>query len=187
MIISAMNVNAHDFEVQNDDGVTIYYKITSSTDLTVAVTFRGNNPTLYTNRYTGGVILPETVHYSEESYSVTSIDGHAFEFCTELTSVELPNSITIIDSWAFRGCSALTSIEIPQSVTKIASNAFSGCSNITQVTLNSNAIVSKTYTSDSNFSSIFGNQVEKYILGEGITTIGSYAFSSCAVSFPDLG
>ena len=93
--------------------------------------------------------------------------------------------MTSIGSSAFSGCTGLTSIEIPNSVTSIGDDAFYNCSNLTQVTLNSNAIVSKTYTSSSNFSSIFGSQVEKYILGDDIISIGAYAFynSSRLTSF----
>ena len=40
LIFSAisLNISAHDFEVVNSDGKTIYYNITSSTDLTLSVT-----------------------------------------------------------------------------------------------------------------------------------------------------
>ena len=42
LLFCSLAVSAHDFEV---DG--IYYNITSSTDLTVEVTFRGNKPSSY--------------------------------------------------------------------------------------------------------------------------------------------
>ena len=42
----SLNINAHDFEVVNSDGKTIYYYITSSTDLTVSVTYQGNKKEL---------------------------------------------------------------------------------------------------------------------------------------------
>ena len=43
-------------------------------------------------------------------YSVTSIGGWAFGYCTGLTSIEIPNSVTSIGYGAFEGCSGLTSI-----------------------------------------------------------------------------
>ncbi len=112
--------------------------------------------------------------------SVTSIGEWAFSVCTGLTSVTIPSSVTSIGKNAFNGCTGLTSITIPSSVTSIGESAFSGCTGLTSVTLNSNTIASKTYTSSSSLSSIFGNQVKEYILGDEIQSIGSYAFYNCS-------
>ena len=49
-VLTPLLVSSHDFEA---DG--IYYNITSSTDLTVAVTFRGDYSNSYSNEYTGTV------------------------------------------------------------------------------------------------------------------------------------
>jgi len=61
-------------------------------------------------------------------------------------------------------------------VTSIGVQAFCGCSGLTQVTLNSNAITSKSYSSSSTLGNIFGSQVNEYVLGDDVTSIGSYAF-----------
>ena len=66
---------------------------------------------------------------------VTSIKDAAFNYCSSLTSVEIPNSVTNIGDGAFGYCSALTSIEIPNSVTSIGNNAFLGCGSLTSVTV----------------------------------------------------
>ena len=44
---------------------------------------------------------------------VTRIGSHAFENCTGLMSITIPDSVTSIDDSAFRGCSSLESITIP--------------------------------------------------------------------------
>ena len=44
--------------------------------------------------------------------SVTSIGGHAFSYCSSLTSITIPNSVTTIGNWAFDGCSGLTSVTV---------------------------------------------------------------------------
>ena len=59
--------------------------------------------------------------------SVTSIGSDAFEYCTSLTSVTIPDSVTRIGDDAFGWCAGLTSITIPDSVTSIGDSAFSGC------------------------------------------------------------
>ena len=51
---------------------------------------------------------------------------------------------------------------------------------MTSVTLNSNDIVSKSYTHSSNIKNIFGNQVKEYIIGKEVTSIGSSAFDGCS-------
>ena len=111
--------------------------------------------------------------------SVTSIGKKAFYECTGLTSVTIGNSVTTIGSSAFSGCTGLTLLTIGNSVRTIGSYAFEGCSNLTSVTLHSNAICSKTYTSSSNIGNIFGSQVEEYIIGDSVTTIGENAFYGC--------
>ena len=80
---------AHDFEVKNADWKTIYYKITSSSDLTVAVTYRGTSLSEYSNEYTGDVTIPESFSYGGKTYSVTSIGNSAFEGCCGLTSMSM--------------------------------------------------------------------------------------------------
>ena len=59
----------------------------------------------------------------------------AFDGCTSLTSVTIPNSVTEIGWRAFEGCTSLTSVTIPNSVTWIASQAFDGCESLTSVTI----------------------------------------------------
>ena len=127
-LLCSMSVSAEDFEV---DG--IYYNITSQADKTVAVTYRGDDYYDYSNEYSGEVKIPESVTYSGNTYSVTSIGENAFHGCWNLTSVELPNSVTSIGEHAFERCSSLTSVEIPNSVTSIGSEAFFYCDNLTSV------------------------------------------------------
>ena len=63
--------------------------------------------------------------------SVTSIGGYAFSYCASLQSIVIPNSVTSIGEFAFEGCDKLTSVVIPNSVTSIAYRAFGGCSSLT--------------------------------------------------------
>ena len=129
----------------------IYYNINSD-GMSVSVTYRNED----FQSYDDSVVIPSNVTYNSTIYSVTSIGSRAFYFCYFLTSVT-----------------------IPESVISIEEKAFSNCSRLTSVTINSNSIVSKTYTSISNLYNIFGPQVTEYIIGESVTSIGDYAFSSC--------
>ena len=157
--------SAYDAEI---DG--IYYK------------FSGNEATvtLGSHEYSGAVVIPHSVTYMGTVYSVTSIGGHAFSYCSELTSVSISNNVTIIGQYAFSGCSGLTSVKIPDSVTLIGNYAFDGCSSLTSVTLNNNAIVSKSRNYSTSMKSIFGDQVKTYLIGSAVKSIGNYAFYDCS-------
>jgi BspA type Leucine rich repeat region (6 copies)/Dockerin type I domain len=94
----------------------------------------------------GAVEIPSTIG----GLSTTSIGGAAFQNCTGLTSVIIPNSVTDIGDDAFYGCIGLTDVTIPSSVTRIGNSAFYQCSGLREITL-----------------------------PDSVTTIGNNAFDSC--------
>ena len=127
-------VFAHDIEVKNADGKTIYYTYRNNTT-ELAVSYRGLSYSSYSNEYSGVVNIPESVTYNGKTYPVTSIGSYAFWYCSGLTSITIPNSVTSIGELAFYKCSGLTSLTIGNSVTSIGGSAFSGCSGLTSVTI----------------------------------------------------
>ena len=147
--LTASNTFAYDFEV---DG--IYYNVTSIEDLEVEVTSYGDNhynDEYDEHKYSGDIVIPETVTYKNRKLSVTSIGEEAFYDCDGLTSVDIPDGVTSIGKGAFRSCSGLTSIDIPDRVNSIGWYAFYYCSRLTSVDI-----------------------------GDGVTSIGDYAFSGCS-------
>ena len=64
-----------------------------------------------------------------------SICGKAFQNCSELTSVTIPDSVSCIDSWAFSGCINLSSVTFPDSLVDIGADAFEKCRGLTSVTI----------------------------------------------------
>ena len=64
---------------------------------------------------------------------MTSIGVYAFEECTGLTSVTIPDSVKSIGYRAFNGCTKLTSVTIGNGVTSIGYRAFDGCIGLTSV------------------------------------------------------
>ena len=68
---------------------------------------------------------------------LTSIPNSAFNNCTSLASITIPNSVTSIGGSAFYNCASLASIEIPNSVTSIGGDAFNNCTSLTSVTVES--------------------------------------------------
>lgn len=151
VLLSMLGTNAiaHDIEVVNDDGVTIYYKWINQKELEVT------NWNGWSSSYSGNVVIPEKVTYNGTTYPVTSIGKQTFYYCTGLTSVTIPNSVTSIGDYAFNGCSGLTSVIfhcqkiqswfsglssineviIGDEVTSIGESAFANCSGLTTITV----------------------------------------------------
>ena len=179
---------AHDFEV---DG--IYYNINGNE---ATVTYRGTSYSQYSNEYSGSVTIPATVTYVGTTYSVTSIGGNAFENCSGLTSIIIPNSVTTIGDGAFSDCSSLISIDIPNSVTSIGHSAFNGCSSLTSIDIPNSVMYIGGYAFSRcrgltsvtipNSVTYIGNHAFEYCsglncvtIGNTVTYIGNYAFYGC--------
>ena len=179
LLLCSTVANAHDFEV---DG--IYYNITSSSNKTVEVTYRGTSFDQYSNEYTGSVVIPSSVTYNGTTYSVTSIGDDAFWRCTGLTSVTIPNSVTSIVKTAFLFCDGLTNIIVENgnsvydsrencnAIIVTATNAlFVGCKN---------TIIPNSVTSIGDGAFWYCTGLTSVTIPNSVTSIGEYAFYSCS-------
>ena len=149
------------------------------------------------NNYSADVVIPPSVTYNGQPYSVTSIGGWAFKSCSGLASVTIPNSVTSIGDYAFYGCSGLTSVTIPNSVTSIGDAAFYGCIGLTSVTI-PNSVTSiggsvfegcsglTSVTISNSMTSIEGGTfygctgLTSVTIPNSVTSIGSGAFHGCS-------
>lgn len=99
------------------------------------------NSKLKTVTITSGDSLDEKSFYYCTSLISVTFDGvktigvSAFENCTSLVNIEIPDSVEKIDKRAFYGCLALTGVTIPDSVTSIGDYAFSYCSSVANITV----------------------------------------------------
>ena len=91
----------------------LWYDVITKGNIAIVIQYKNNV------KYTGDIVIPETVEYNDVSYSVTSIGESAFSNCSGLTSVTIPNSVTSIGEIAFRSSSDLISVTIGNSVTSI--------------------------------------------------------------------
>ena len=151
---------AYDFEV---DG--IYYDKISSVNKTVSVASL--------NKVSGDIVLPSFLSFGAVQYKVISIGNNAFQGCTGLTSITIPNCVKEIGECAFLGCIGLTSITIPESVTYIGGGAFRDCSGLTSISIPN----SVTRIGENAFSGCTG--LTSISIPNGVTDIGHYAFSGC--------
>lgn len=75
-------------------------------------------------RTLSNVIIPEAI----DGYTVSSISDNAFQDCSNLTEVTIPNTVTEIGDSAFSGCSNLTDITMKGTVPPaVGADAFAGC------------------------------------------------------------
>lgn len=66
--------------------------------------------------------------------SVTKIGYGAFQYCTGLSEITIPNTVTSIGGYAFSS-SGLTVVDLPVSVTEIGFQAFAYCPNLETVSI----------------------------------------------------
>jgi hypothetical protein len=115
--------------------------------------------------------------------SITTIGDSAFCGCTALTAISLPNSVTTLDPFSFCGCTALTSAVLPASLTTTGEGTFKGCTSLVNVTIPS----SVTMIAESCFSDCSG--LKSITIPNSVRTIELGAFGSCtgllSITLPD--
>ena len=167
--------------------------IAESTDIVIADTYKGLPVTEIAESAFRDCSSLTSIEISD---SVTDIGSGAFEDCSSLTSVVIPDSVTSIGEYAFAYCTSLTSVVIGNGVTDIASVAFAYCDSLTNITVDKNntsykGIDGNLYTKDGKtlLQYAIGKSATNFTVPNGVTSIGSSAFSSCesltSVVIPD--
>ena len=180
--MAGAKASAHDIEVANADGVTIYYNwINNNTEL--AVSCRGKYYDSYSNEYSGNIVIPESVIYNGNTYSVTRIGQDAFYECSNLTSVTIPISVTSIGNLAFGDCTGLTSIAVEPGNTTYNScensNAIIETSTNTLIAGCKNTVIPNSVTSIGKAAFFGCTGLTSITIPNSVTSIGDYAFDGC--------
>lgn len=126
--------------------------------------------------------------------TLTEIKYFAFENCTSLTSIQLPetierlngftgcagltrlnlpNKLKTIGLYAFKDCTGLTQISCPENLESIGQEAFKNCTQLDKITFNRKleSIGQKAFENCTGLTSLSIDGL--------LRTIGSYAFSNC--------
>lgn len=114
--------------------------------------------------------------------SITQIPSSSFQYCSEITTVQLPSNIVSIGDGAFNSCTKLSEVFFNDKIEYIGVQAFSKCPALGIVTISESvkSIGASAFADCSNLSFV--------LLKEGLQTIEKYAFYNCgnisAISLP---
>ncbi len=135
--------------------------------MTATVTgYNGGTPLLY-------IEIPATTTYQNRTYDVVAIGDYAFNECTKLTCVRIPEGITSIGDLSFANCISLSSVTIPNSVTSLGEGAFGNCPKLSSITIPNKvtSIGSSVFEYCSGLTSV--------VIPNSITSISNGAFKDC--------
>ena len=195
ILLSAISAHAYDFSAVCSTGQRLFYKyIGGNTGTTVTVA--PNEGTSYSNPV-GDIDIPETVAWANRTYTVVSISTKAFDGCSEVTNVTIPNSVVTIGDKSFCNCSSLINVDIPNSVISIGDSAFCNCSSLTSITIPnsvtsigkyafyrcsslSNVIISNSVTIIEDCTFAFCTGLASVYLPNSVTSLGGAAFYACS-------
>lgn len=105
--------------------------------------------------------------------NLKSIGSAAFSNCKALENLDFSQStFTNVPSKAFNGCSALAKITLPNTLTTIGGYAFYACYSIPQLDLSNTAL-----TTLENYALYQMRETTKLSLPDSISSIGTHAFS----------
>lgn len=136
-----------------------------------------------------GEITEAAIPAEIEGVKVVTIGHGAFKNCQTLSSITIPEGVTAIGDNVFYGCN-ISSLTIPASVTSINHGAFGGSfSTIKKINV---AAANPEYSSldgvlfDKNKTKLIkypaGREESNYVIPEGVTVIGRYAFQALSLN-----
>ncbi|MCR5050841.1 MAG: leucine-rich repeat domain-containing protein [Paludibacteraceae bacterium] len=86
------------------------------------------------NYYKGDIVIPSSVDYDGQTYTVTKIGNEAFRE-DSITSIVLPSTIKELEASAFAFCKQLTSVTLPEGLENIDDDVFWYCDALPSLTL----------------------------------------------------
>ena len=124
-------------------------------------------------KYSGNIILPSSVAHAGKTYTVTKIESYAFEDCSGLKYIRIPESVIEIGGMAFVNCTELDSIDIETGVSTIVAYAFANCTKLRSITIPSSvtSLEHNAFEGDTNL-------VTANILGS-IQFLEEFTFKNC--------
>ena len=165
-------------------GKYAFHNCTNLKSITIgkSVSTMGENVLGHCSNLTTITVDSSNTEYYSSGNCVIYKENHQVTVGCKNSIIPSDGSVEAIAYDAFQNCTTLTSITIPDSVTSIASSAFDGCSGLTTITP-SKAMIEKNYESSSLLSTYFPSvkeQITKIIIPDSATSIGECVFYGCS-------
>ena len=106
-------------------------------------------------------------------YVIKSFEKSAFNGCTNLKSIVIPDSVEDINATTFYGCTSLESVQLPNGIKEIGNYSFGNCSALT------NIIIPDSVENIGN-GAFDCSALTSIIIPNSVKSIGDNAFSSCS-------
>lgn len=146
--------------------------------------FKGCNKIKY-NEFNNGLYLgneenPYLILFNVQDYDVEEFEinentkiiaYNAFENCTNLKNIVIPNNVIQIGNNAFNNCTSLQSVVLSNNLNRIEESAFSNCESLENVTFPHNYVLIDDYA--------FSNCTSLKEITINCGLIGDYAFEGC--------
>ena len=144
----------------------------------------------------GDIIIPSTIEYEGQSYTVKSIispiDTHSYGGMSsisadeaafqgsQITSISIPSTITNISSCAFINCSNLQKVVLPETLISIEWGAFAYCNSLTDINLPQSLQSLSTWS--------FGgcSSLKNISIPDNITSLPASVFKDCGFESFDI-
>ena len=178
-----ISANGHNYEDSNQCCVCEYisidcFEIALLSDATYEIKAKDKN------NLPNNILIPSSC----SGKAVTSIGDSAFYSCSNLITVEIPDSVTSIGYYAFYDCNKLTEVNYFGTIddwVEIEFNDFHANPLLyaKQLKINGKAISEVNLTSATKVSSAaFGNceSLTSVTMGDSVTSIADHAFSGCS-------
>ena len=149
----------------------LYYNIDDVTQQ-AEVTYEKSNDN---NNYTSlaNVVVPPSINYGEQNYSVTSIGNDAFYKCLTLVSITMSDNIVSVGQNAFCNCTHLKEVTLSGNLEEIVFKTFGYCVSLESIVIPDNVISIDRYA----FAGC--ELLSEIVIGENVTKIDLNAFVSC--------
>lgn len=115
--------------------------------------------------------------------SLTWLGGASFQGCESLSNIVFGRRLQVIDDGAFESCKSLTGVELPLGLGTIGQSAFAYCTGLAQISIPGSvkSIGERAFAGCKGLTDV--------TIGSGVKIIGPAAFSGCSnlrqVTIPD--
>jgi hypothetical protein len=110
----------------------------------------------------------------DEPCNINKFSNSAFNYCSNMTNINIPNSITNIGNSCFMNCRSLNSIILPPDIKIINTYLFYRCYNLL------NIILSNNITSINKFAFCY-TKIYSIIIPASVTLLEASAFNECSL------